>query len=102
MAGLAICEEMIDCQIDEAVKREIGEIIGGLNCPKGFLCAQSGFERLCKARHIGLKSLLLCFDDKAAACDFSLHFGNGHNGSRGHYFCRCPVRIYLATEMTDD
>jgi len=38
----------------EEEKKKIEEIIGRLKCPKDFVCAQSEFERLCKARDIGL------------------------------------------------
>lgn len=69
--------------MNEEEKQKIEQIIDGLKCPKDFRCAQSGFERLCKARDIGMKSLLLCFDEKSAKCEFALSFGDGHNG---HFF----------------
>ena len=75
--------------MNEEEKKKIEEILEGLKCPKDFRCAQSGFERLCKARDIGLKSLLDCLEENPATCKFALSFGYG-------YFCQCPIRVYLA------
>jgi hypothetical protein len=84
---------MAEDLMNEEEKKKIEEIIDGLKCPKDFRCAQSGFDRLCKARDIGLKSLLLCFDEKPATCKFALSFGSRH------FFCECPLRVYLATKL---
>ena len=76
----------------EEEKKKIEEIIDGLKCPKEFRCAQSGFERLCQARDIGMKNYLDCLEEKPATCKFALSFGDGH-------FCRCPLRVYLAKAL---
>jgi hypothetical protein len=76
----------------EEEQKKIEEIIGQLICPKDFICAQSGFERLCKARDIGLESFMECLEEKSAGCKFALPFGDG-------YFCQCPLRVYLAKKL---
>jgi hypothetical protein len=45
------------------VSKKIEEIMAGMKCPKDFRCAESGFERLCKAEDIGLENHLLCLED---------------------------------------
>ncbi|MBL7065696.1 MAG: hypothetical protein ISS49_16065 [Anaerolineae bacterium] len=39
----------------EKVKERIEGILGQMDCPKNFQCADSGFENLCKARDFGLE-----------------------------------------------
>lgn len=78
--------------MDEEVRRKITEIIGEMECPKGFKCADSGFERFCKARDFGLENYLECLEDNPRNCRFALPFGEG-------YFCQCPLRVYLAKKL---
>lgn len=73
-------------------KKQIEEIIKGIECPKDFSCYKSRFENLCNAIDIGLESFLLCLEGKPWKCKFSL--------SRGHqYFCTCPLNIYIIKEL---
>jgi len=76
----------------EDEREKIEEIMNGLTCPKNFACAQSGFERLCKARDFGLESFLDCLEEKPETCNFALAFGYG-------YLCQCPLRVYLAKKL---
>ena len=73
-------------------KRQIEEILGGMQCPKDFSCYKSGFENLCKAKDIGIESFLECLEKKPQDCKFSISFGNS-------YFCQCPLRVYLAKKL---
>jgi hypothetical protein len=73
-------------------RKKIEEILAGLQCPKNFKCADGGFERLCKARDIGLKNYLDCLEGNPSACSFALSFGYG-------YLCCCPLRVYLSKEL---
>ena len=73
-------------------KKEIEKIIDQMECPKDFLCYESGFELLCKARPIEGIPFLECLEEVPQLCAFSLHFGGTH-------FCECPVRVYVAKEM---
>ena len=68
------------------------EIIGEMTCPKNFLCAESGFENLCKAKDMGLEHYLECLEAEVSSCKFAVAFGYGH-------FCRCPLRVYLAKNL---
>ena len=76
---------------DEDLKR-IEAIIGKMSCPKKFKCADSGFEKLCKARDFGVESYLDCLDENCVECPFALPFGDGH-------LCQCPLRVFLAKKL---
>ena len=73
-------------------QKEVEEIIGKIECPKGFLCYQSGFETLCSAKDIGLQKFLLCLNNNPQECTFSIDGGDT-------YFCECPLRIYIAKKI---
>ena len=73
-------------------KEQMEEIIGGISCPKDFVCYKSGFENLCNAEDIGLKSFLKCLEDNPIECVFSISFA-------GAYYCKCPLRIYIAKTL---
>ncbi len=73
-------------------KKEIEKIISQFKCPKDFKCYKSGFDVLCKAKEIGLKSFLYCLEENPADCPFSRTFGRS-------YFCQCPLRIYIAKKL---
>jgi hypothetical protein len=79
--------------MDENQKKQIKEIINGLQCPKDFVCYASGQKRLCKAEDIGLDSYLVCLEKDPKECKFFVViFGDKH-------FCQCPLRIYIAKKM---
>jgi len=64
-----------------------------MDCPKHFECAESGFENLCKAADIGLTYHLACLENDPAACVFSVSISGSH-------FCECPLRIYIAKNVS--
>lgn len=78
--------------MEEALKKEIEEIICHLKCSKDFKCYKSGFDALCKAKDIGVESYLVCLDEQPEDCPFSLSFGYGH-------LCKCPLRVYIAKRL---
>jgi len=75
-------------KIDETIE----EITKHFSCPKDFKCCKSGFENLCKATDIGLRSFLECLEENPLDCPFAVSFGFS-------YFCQCPLRIYLKREL---
>ena len=79
--------------MEQEYKKEIEEIIGGMKCPKDFMCYKSGLEVLCKAKsvEVGEDSHLICFQKKSRTCKLL-------NRQRG-YVCECPLRIYLAKKL---
>jgi hypothetical protein len=78
--------------MDEQIRKKIEEIIGQMKCPKGFTCAGSGLEVLCKARDIGLESFLECLAEDRRECPFVVEFGDA-------FFCQCPLRGYIARKL---
>ncbi len=78
--------------MDEAVRQEIKKIIDGMQCPKHFRCAESGFASLCKAVDIGLNKLLECHEETPQDCPFAISFGYS-------YLCQCPLRVYIAKTL---
>jgi hypothetical protein len=48
--------------MEEKVRKTIDEIMGQLQCPENFKCAESELEVLCKAKRIGLESYLECLE----------------------------------------
>jgi hypothetical protein len=76
----------------EEDRKKVEEIMAGMKCPKGFKCADSGFERLCKANDFGLEGYLDCLEDKPVNCPFAISFGYG-------YLCQCPLRLYLCKKL---
>ena len=78
--------------MEEDYKKEIEKIIGGMKCPKDFICYKSGFEDLCKAKDIGIESFLKCLEENPQKCLFSLTFGFG-------YVCQCPLRYYIVKKL---
>ena len=76
----------------EEDREKIQELMGGMQCPKNFKCADSGFESLCRARDFGLDKFLECLEESPSDCPFALPFGSTH-------FCQCPLRVYLAKAL---
>ena len=73
---------------DEDLTATVTSLMGEMTCPKGFACAQSGFEQLCRARAIGLSSHLECLEANPGSCAFSVPHGTD-------CLCECPLRVYL-------
>ena len=78
--------------MEEEVSKKIEVIMGDMQCPKNFKCAESGFEDLCKAKDIGLDSYLKCLESNPSNCNFALSYGYKH-------FCQCPLRVFLAKKL---
>ncbi len=78
--------------LDEADRKKIQEIIGAMECPKHFRCAQSGFETLCRAVDCGTGNQLQCLEDDPSQCIFAFTFS-------GSYYCDCPLRLYLYEKL---
>ena len=78
--------------MDEAHRRQIESIIGGMTCPKDFVCCEDDSKNLCKAKDVGMRGYLDCLDEEATGCVFSLTFGSGR-------LCKCPLRAYLGKNL---
>ena len=73
-------------------RKRIEQIIGEMQCPKNFKCAESGFENVCKANDNRLDDFLICLEEYPMACKFVVPFG-------ASYYCRCPLRVYLSKKL---
>ncbi|MFC1821470.1 hypothetical protein ACFL9T_02105 [Thermodesulfobacteriota bacterium] len=73
-------------------REKIEQIMGEMQCPKNFKCAESGFENVCKANDSGMDDFLLCLEKDPTACKFVVPYGTSN-------YCRCPLRVYLAKKL---
>ena len=81
-----------DVQMDDLIRRKIEEIMARMECPKGFTCVHNEFERLCKARDIGLDGFLHCLESHPELCKVSLPFSFMH-------LCHCTLRLFIAKKI---
>ena len=80
-------------EMNEGQKRQMDKIIKEMECSKDFKCYKSGFMNICKTvKDFGHKSILECTGEHICGCEFKEYFGSS-------YFCKCPLRIYLAKEL---
>jgi len=75
--------------IDE---KELRRIIDEIQCPRELCCLETGFDRTCKTKDVGLKAYLECLEQDASVCSFSVPFGSS-------YFCSCPLRVYICKKL---
>jgi hypothetical protein len=80
--------------MEERNRETIEKIIAGTSCAKDFKCYRSNLSQLCKAKDVGLESFLECLEHNPRNCEFSISYGDS-------YFCRCPVRVYIAKKLSD-
>lgn len=73
---------------------KLEQIIGELKCPKDFYCFKSGNNGLDNKIDSGMKSFLVCLEEKLQGCTFSL-------SSEKHSLCKCPLRDYISSELYD-
>ena len=78
--------------MDQESKKEIEEIIGGLECLKDFRCYEWGFEVLCKAEDIGLKLYLRCLEEQSSQCKFSFV-------CKDEFYCSSPLHLYISKKL---
>ena len=76
-------------EITQEHKTQIEEIVSGMECSKDFKCYKSGLEDLCKSKIFQDGELIECLDKGLFSCNFSFGFGS-------EYFCKCPLRKYIA------
>lgn len=71
---------------------DLEHIIGELKCPKDFYCIKSANNPLDDRTDSGMKSFVVCLEEKLQVCTFSL---TGEN----HSLCKCPLRDYISNEL---
>jgi len=83
---------MVLMEIAQEHTARIQEIISGMECPKDFVCYESGLENLCKVKVFRDGELVECLDKSSWSCKFSFRFGRG-------CFCKCTLRRYIAKNL---
>ena len=78
--------------MEEDQRKEIEEIMGEVQCPKGFICYESELETLCRARDIGIELFLECLEENPPKCPFSVRIASTN-------LCQCPLRVYIAKKL---
>ena len=78
--------------MDAGQKNRIEQAVAQMECPSGFERCRFSFERLCKAQERKLQGYVECLEEKPGGCNFRVPLGSGA-------FCRCPIRVYVATEL---
>ena len=78
--------------MDQEKLKEIKQIMGEMTCTKGFKCAASGFQKVCKANDHGVDDVLLCLEEDHVSCNFVVLYGENH-------YCQCPLRVHLAKKL---
>ena len=76
----------------EEDRKKIEQLMGNIECPKDFKCAESGFEQLCMAKDFGHENYLECLEKNPSSCIYSLTLGDVH-------LCECSLRVYLAKKL---
>ena len=82
-------------EISEEHKSQIEKIINEneKKCLKDCECYRSGFEKICKAKDLGLKSFVQCLEEEPEQCKFSFSVGGAER------FCDCDIRVYIAKKL---
>ena len=57
-------------------KRQIEQIIAGMDCAKDFECYKSGFTNLCPIKDIGMETFVECLEKRPEGCEFSFSYGD--------------------------
>jgi len=77
--------------MNEDDRKKIDEILKLIECRKGFVCVETGFKDLCKARDFGNEFFIECLEKTNPPCPFALVYDYGVTT----HFCQCPLRVYL-------
>jgi len=73
-------------------QKKIEEIMSQFKCSKDYKCYKLGLKKLCKAKDIGVDSLLECLEKNPLKCQFATSYGYS-------YLCQCPLRVYIAKNL---
>jgi hypothetical protein len=60
--------------------------------PEGCKCHESGIERLCKAKDLGLELFVECLEENPSECTSSFTLEDSH-------YCYCPLRVYIVNKL---
>jgi hypothetical protein len=76
-------------EITREQKTQVEQIISEMECPKDFMCYDSGFKNVSKIRMIADGEKVECLEENRLRCKFALHYGS-------FTICECPLRNYIA------
>ncbi len=72
---------------------DIQKIMAEMDCPKGFRCYVSKFEKLTPVRVYRGANVIRCQHEERRNCQYGFVFGDDI------VFCKCPLRNYVAFEL---
>ena len=72
------------------VQKIMTEIV---DCPKSFLCYESGFETLCPVKTFSGTDIVECLGQTDSRCPKSFIFGSNT------LLCECPLRRYVSMNL---
>jgi hypothetical protein len=78
--------------MEQDLEKKTKEIIGQIQCPHESCCIETGFDKSCKVRDVGLKEYIVCLEEDASLCQFLVTYGST-------CFCSCPLRIYICKKL---
>jgi hypothetical protein len=76
-------------EITQEHKGHIEQIISEMECPKDFICYESGFENLNKIKLIADGERIECLGGEQLRCKYALFYGS-------LTLCQCPLLNYIA------
>ena len=77
----------------QVLKKKLKEITGQTQCHHASCCIDTEFDKSCKVRDVGIKDYLVCLEEGASLCQFSVKYGNT-------FFCSCPLRVYIYKNLS--
>lgn len=80
-------------QLTTEQKATIEQIMAEMDCPKGFACYESDFDKLVPVRVYRGANVIQCKHSELLDCKYARLFGSSM------VFCECPLRRYAAFEL---
>jgi len=79
-------------QLTAQQEADVQKIMAEMDCPHGFPCYKSGFEKLTPVKVLSATGIE-CFKARELFCRMSVAFG------LSTMICKCPLRKYVALNL---
>ena len=80
--------------MSENYKKEIKEIMAGMECPRDFACYKLDLNPRCEVKDVGLENHL----EIEGECDYCCEYFVVSNGVP---YCKCPLCVYLTKKLVN-